>query len=127
MPIYTKVPGIAGESTEQPFEGQVQLLSFQWGEGRPAGAGRPVSSEIVVTKNADHASADLIKAVLNGPQSPSGIFTIVSSAQQTQTVVAKFTATPMLFTGLSVSSTGDRPGESLSISFTKLRFDYPPR
>ncbi len=134
-PIYMNFPNIQGDVLTKGFDNQIQLDSFQWGVGRaissPTGgttreASAPSVSEITITKVMDKSSPLLLQSSLVGQ--PVGPVTI-SFVKQTGTglvTYAQYTLENVLISGYSVSSGGDNPTESLSLSFTKVAFKFTP-
>ena len=134
-PIYMNFPNIQGDTITKGFENQIQLDSFQWGVGRaissPPGsgireAGAPSISEITVTKLMDKASPLLLQSSLVGQAVGPVTITFVKDSGTGPIRYAQYTLENVLISGYSVSSGGDNPSESLSLSFTKIAFMFTP-
>ena len=132
-PIFMKYGTIKGDVTAQGYDTWISLDSFQFGISRPATMsgtvkefGAPVISEITITKPMDVSSTQLLQEALAG----TGQTVTIDFAQATGTgplsTYAQYVLTNAVVTGYSVSSGGDRPMESISISFSKVSFTYTP-
>ena len=129
-PIYMNYGTIKGDVTAAGHEGSIELNSFQWGVSRgissPTGgsadreASAPSVSELVVTKTMDKASPLLVQQALGGTGQTVTIDLVTSSGF----TYATYTLENVLISGYSVSSGGDRPTESISLSFTKILFKF---
>src|SRR4051794_7050959 len=135
MPIYMKVDGVNGDVTASGHEDWIEVKSFEWGVGRgittPVGgtkdreAGVPSVSEIVVTKDSDIATADLLKKALTGDGVTVKFDFCMTGASQF-TPFYQFELTNVLISGYSLNggggSSNGRPTESVSLNFTKVQF-----
>jgi type VI secretion system secreted protein Hcp len=135
MTIYLKCDKAKGSSTTKGFEEQIELNSLQFGAGvgigSPRGGDRTTSepsvSEINISKKVDKASEDLLKALLKG-ESLGKVeisFTAASNGEAVAYLVLKIEE--VLVSGLSVSSSGDFPNESVSLNFAKLEWAFTGR
>src|SRR6185312_2565050 len=105
----------------------IEVNSFQWGVGRgissPTGgssdreASAPSVSEIVVTKPTDASSVALLTEALQGEGQPVTI-DFTKTDKGNLTTFLTYTLTNTMVSGLSLSSGGDRPQESVSFNFT---------
>jgi type VI secretion system secreted protein Hcp len=136
MAIFMEYDGgsIKGDATADSHLDWVSLTSCQFGVGR--GISTPVGSaknreastasvsEIVVTKPMDAASGPLWRElVANTSGKPVTIdFTSTSGGADNTYMYIKLENT--LVSGMSFSSGGDRPLESLSLNFTKIETKY---
>jgi len=134
MPIFMNYPSIPGDVTAEGHEAWIELSSFQWGVGRGIGAAAsseadregsaPSVSEIVVTKNSDIASNNLLRASLGLPPAAEGQKVNIDFCKTDQgklEAYLQYELTNTLVSGYSVSSGGDRPSESLSLNFTAVQ------
>jgi type VI secretion system secreted protein Hcp len=119
MPIYMNVDGVQGDVTAAGHESWIEVKSFEFGVGRgittPVGgtkdreAGVPSVSEIVVTKDSDIATADLMKKALTGD----GVtvkFDFVMTGKSQFTPFYQFELTNVLISGYSLNGADDRVG-----------------
>lgn len=121
--IYIKYDGIDGEVTAKGHEKWIELHSFQWGVSNGGGSAQP--SEVNVSSFISAASPKLFIATVNGTTIPSATIDFVTAAQPIQPYL-QYELENVLISGYSVSSGGDRPVESLSLNFTKIKFSYVP-
>lgn len=131
-PIFMQFQGITGEVTAKNFTGDIQINSFQWGVRRAIGGlgtgrvlGMPSLSEIVITKVLDKASPTLVNDLLTGVSTPEVDIFFVNNGRNAQTY-AEYKLQNVLISSYSVSSSGDRPTESLSLNFSKITFTEIP-
>lgn len=135
MPIYVNYEGIEGDVTESGHAKWIEVSSFQWGVGRgitsPVGgsadreASAPSVSEVVVTKPNDVASVKLLDAAYQGEGKLVKIDFCRTDKSKLQ-VYLQMTLTNTMISGFSMSSGGDRPSESVSLSFTKVEYKVTP-
>jgi type VI secretion system secreted protein Hcp len=129
MPIYMQYgSSIKGDVTSKGHESWISISSFQWGLGRAittsqgsaenrTATGASVS-EITVTKNLDPASGDLMQDMLKGSLKTD--VQIDFTETKDNNVYLSFKLTNTGISGISASSGGDRPTESVSLNFTKI-------
>jgi len=134
MAIYMKYADIEGDTTAKSHEQWITLQSCQFGVGR--GISTPVGSshnreastcsvsEIVVTKMLDAASGPLWQELVKNTSGKDVTidFTSTSGGADNTYMFVKLTNT--LISGMSFSSGGDRPSESVSLNFTKIETKY---
>jgi type VI secretion system secreted protein Hcp len=135
MAIYLKYDGIDGEATHDSHKKWIDVHSLSFGIGRaistPSGsaanreASEPSVSEVVITKLMDSASPKLMVESATGAAGKTVKIDLVSTGSPGNTYVT-YTLTNALISSYSVSSGGDRPSESLSISFTKIEYKFTP-
>ncbi len=125
---------IPGDVTAAGHEKWIEINSFQFGVTRTisntAGsadrqASAPSVSEIVITKLMDKSSPLLFKEALSGNGKPVTIDFVTSGGGPSgPTVYAQYKLENVLISGYSTSSGGDRPTESISLSFTKITYTF---
>ncbi len=133
MAIYVKYtsPTVAGDVTTQGFADQFEVQSYQFGVGRGVGtatgasgnreASTPSVSEITLTKNLDQASGGLLKEAFSGAGKAGAVISFVRTDGGGGVTYLEITLTNVMVSGYSMSSGGDRPSESISLNFTKMR------
>lgn len=135
MAIYMKYGALDGEVTAVGYEKWVQCHSFQFGVGRgiaaPGTGGgskreatAPSVSEMTVTTTTDSFSPLILKEALGGKATEVKIELTQTDAAGKQIAFQKYVLTNTLVSGLSTSTGGDRPSESLSLNFTKFESLY---
>lgn len=135
MGLYLKYDGIDGEATEQNHKKWIDISSLQWGVGRAIStssgsaanreASEPSVSEVTITKTLDAASPKLFVESATGAAGKT-VKIDVTTTGSGGLVYCTYTLTNALVSAYSVSTGGDRPMESVSISFTKLEFKFTP-
>lgn len=128
-------PELKGDSIIDKHTDWINLSSFQFGVGRAisvAGAGidretsNPSFSEIVVTKSMDVASVFLMMEAACGKSLTKATFHWIQTSgtdQSGQHFLEVILQDPIL-SGYSISSGGDRPTESISISYNAITVQY---
>lgn len=136
MPIYMKYDGIDGSVTAAGHEKWIELHSAQMGvnrhvtsaqgRGENREAGVPSVSEIVVTKDLDAASTNLVRASLYGEGKKVKIDFCKTDKDKFEPYL-QLELENTLVSNYSVSGSGgdahSRPMESLSLNFTKIQFN----
>lgn len=135
MAIYLKYDGIDGEATHNDHKKWIDVGSLQFGVGRaiatPSGstanreASEPSVSEITVTKQYDASSPHLFVESCTGAAGKTVKIDLVSTGSPGVTY-GQYTLTDTLVSAYSISTGGDRPTESISLSFTKIEFKLTP-
>ncbi len=135
MAIYVKYEGIDGEATHETHKKWLDVGSIQWGVGRaistPSGstanreASEPSVSEVTITKLMDSSSPKLFTESCTGAVGKKVEIHLVTTGSPGNTYV-QYTLTNALLSSYSMSSGGDRPSESIAISFSKLEFKFIP-
>ena len=129
MAVYMKYGKIKGDVTTKQFEHWIALHSFQWGVGRHIDSQHGVGqsrqgnhasvSEIVVTKVLDPASLHILTDIFKGKlETEVDIHFTHTDAANHAYLKIKLWETGI--SGYSVSTSGDRPHESLTLNFTKI-------
>lgn len=139
MAIYVKYtsPAIEGGVTTAGYEKQFEVHSFQFGIGRGVGsptggstnreATTPSVSEITMTKELDEASGNLIKEAYSGAGKATAIISFVRTDAGGGVTYLEYTLSNVMLSGYSVSSSGDKPSESISLNFTKIETKITPQ
>ncbi len=135
MAIYLKMDGIDGDATHDEHKKWITVESLQWGVGRAiatmAGstknreASEPSVAELTIAKQMDGSSVYLFQEACTGQVGKEVKVHMVSTGSPGQTYL-EYTLSDTLVSGYSVSSGGDRPSESISLSFTKVLMKYIP-
>jgi type VI secretion system secreted protein Hcp len=134
MAIFLKYGSIKGETTQVTHKDWIEINSMQFGVGRGISSGvgggskreatAPSVSEITLTKTMDIASNLILKEALGGKAVDVKIEVTQTDNSGKHVAYLKYVLTNTLISGYSLSSGGDRPSESLSLSFTKIDSEY---
>lgn len=135
MAIYMKIDGIDGGVTAKGHEKWIELDSAQWGVGRGIAMGvgasgkreasNPTVSEVSVTKMMDKTSSLLFQEACIGKGKKVTLHLVKTGADELQTYM-EYILEECMISGYSVSTGGDRPSESISLSFDKMTMSYTP-
>ena len=134
-PIYMNYDNlnIQGDVTAEGHLNWIELNSFQWGVSRAissptSGTAREASApsvgEITITKMMDKSSPSLLQQTLAGEGKPVVIDLVKPDGRGGLVTYAEYKLENVLISAYSVSSGGDNPTESLSLSFTKVQFIF---
>ena len=135
MAIVVKYGDITGESKIEGFTDFFEVGSFQLGFGRGIGSARGTStresstvsiSEIVVTKNTDGTSIDLMTQACEGKLDAKVTIVFLRTGSGQAEEYLKYELEGTGISGYSLSSGGDRPTESVSFNFDKVTMSYTP-
>ena len=132
---FLKIDGIDGESTDDRHKGEIEILSFSWGEttagtmtrGGGGGAGKVSMQDFHFTMAMNKASPKLFLACATGEHIKEATLTLRKAGSDRQEyLVVKFT--DLLVSSYQTGgSSGDVvPTESFSLNFSKIEFEYRP-
>ena len=134
MAIYLKYADVNGSSTAQSHEQWITCESISWGGGRAIGTptgsakNREASmvsiSEVVISKNQDNSSPELLKRSYVGTDGEDVTIHLTTTSNEGVNTIMELKLTNTLVSGFSVSSGGDRPSESVSMNFTKIESTF---
>jgi type VI secretion system secreted protein Hcp len=135
MSIFLKFDSIKGSVTDAKFKDQIELGSFQWGAGLGVSnshggdrtTSQPSVSEITCTKHVDKATEKLFKSLLKGESVGKGVISFTAASKGENVAYATLTIEEVIISGLSMSSGGDIPSESVSLNFTKFDWCFTGR
>jgi type VI secretion system secreted protein Hcp len=123
-----EIESIPGESAEPGHVGQIELQSWKntvpLGVAVGASARAPSVSEIVVTKQTDKATPQLMLACAMGSHIPTAILHVLTSG--TRETFLKVTMSDCLVSSFSngATQTGLVPTDQFSLNFTRIAFEY---
>jgi type VI secretion system secreted protein Hcp len=136
MAAYLKLGKIKGESLAEGHKGSdgwIEVGSVQWGCGRaistPVGgsskreASSPQVSEVRVSKRMDSTSPLLAQEAVAGVAEDCEIHLTETGTDKLE-VYLTVKLSNCIVSGYSMSSSGDRPVEALSLNFTKIEYMY---
>lgn len=133
MAIYMQMGKIKGNVTAEGHKDWIELTSFQMGVGRAIStavgkakdreASAPSISEITVSKIMDESSPFLFQEATVGLAQKVTIDFVTTGASKIETYL-QYVLENCMVSGYSMSSGGDRPSETVSLSFTKITSNY---
>jgi type VI secretion system secreted protein Hcp len=123
MGLFMQYPGLNGDSTEKGYEGWVTLSSVNFGASRSVDvavgsaksreAKSPTISAVTVTKKLDASSAGLFRASVSLAQ---GVNVTIAFTKTGGETYLKYSLSNVLISGYHISTAGDFPVETVSIS-----------
>ncbi|WP_018693251.1 Hcp family type VI secretion system effector [Algicola sagamiensis] len=131
---YLKYGSIKGEATAESFKDMITVLSLDWNVSREISAhtgtamDREASAarlgQVMITKLQDKASPDLFKESTIGKGQPA-TFHITKQGDKVEEIM-KIDLTDAMISSYSVSVQGDRPVETITISYTEMMMTVTP-
>lgn len=127
---FLKLDGIEGESLDAKHKGEIEVLSYHWGEtqGTPGSAARVNMDALAVTKFLDKSSPKLARACALGRVIPTATLVLVHATRTGAQPFMTYQLTNALVT--SVQAGGSAQGESgvpieeIALSFSKICWIY---
>lgn len=136
---FLKIDGIEGESTDAMHKGEIEILSWSWGEtntgvmsragGGGGGAGKVNIQDFHFTTVMSKASPKLFEACATGQHIKEAVL-IARKAGGDQQEYLKITLTDVLISSYQTggsSGDGGIPIDSFSLKFAKIEFEYKPQ
>lgn len=134
---FLKIDGIEGESTDKTHNGEIEILSFSWGEtnagtmtrGGGAGAGKVSMQDFHFTTVMSKASPKLFESCATGQHIKEAVLTArKAGGEQQDYLIVKMTDVfiSSYQTGGS-SGDGGVPTDTFSLNFAKIEFEYKPQ
>jgi type VI secretion system secreted protein Hcp len=134
MAIYIKYADLNGVVSTKGYERWMEVQSMQWGVHRGIAsstgsdtkreASAPSVSEIVVTKTMDGISPLLLKEAIFGKACEVKIHLTQTDHGGKHVAYQKYILSGTMISSYSISSSGERPMESMSMSFSKFDSEY---
>lgn len=131
MPIFLKMEPVKGEAKQKGFEAQLEVQSFQWGAG--IGASResggfsfsaPSVSEISLTKSMDSGSLSVVTEMFKATHIKEALLTFARAEGGSLVKYLEIKLGNPYITGYSMSSGGDRPSESISLTYKTIELNW---
>lgn len=134
MAIYLKIPGVKGQTQVDGHKDELEVNSFQFGAGiavtntttnQDRTSGVPSFSEITVSRTSDSATPQLLQKLSQGEVlAGDSIITFVREDKGVLLKLITVTMTDVVVSGVSLSSGGEPPMESISLNFAKIKVEY---
>ena len=131
MGIYMRYGNIKGDATQDGFEKWINILNFGWdeavkrdikthtGRGRNREQGQPHIQRITITKEVDHASGPLYKALCTVPKAEECTIAFVRTDEGGDEYL-EYKLTDTLLQHLKISGKGERAQEIWTLDFTRI-------
>jgi len=134
---FLKLDGISGESKDSKHKGEIELLSFSFGEtnsggsgGGGGGAGKVQMSDFSFTARTTKASPQLFLSCAQGKHLKQAILTVrKAGGSQQEYLIIKLNDVLVSSYALGGSEGGGDgdPQDVFSLNFVKLSYDYKPQ
>lgn len=135
MPIYFQIDQINGDATHETHKQWMDIQSMHWNVSRNVNtlagaaanreASEPAVSEVTLTKVSDSSSTKLFQEACTGRQGREATIHMVTTGSPGE-VYIEYKLHNALVASYTVSSTGDRPVEQVTLNFTKMEVKYTP-
>jgi type VI secretion system secreted protein Hcp len=128
---FLKIDGIDGESQDDKHKGEIEVLSWSWGEsqagqvahGGGGGAGKVSMQDLHFTMRTSKASPKLFLHCATGKHIPQATLTARKAGDRPLEYL-KYKLTDVLVSSYQISSGGDNPSDEVSLNFTRLEVEY---
>jgi type VI secretion system secreted protein Hcp len=130
---FLKIDGITGESTDSKHKGEIEVLSWSWGESHPAppggggggGAGKVEMTDFHVSANFTKASPQLLLACASGKHFKNAVLAGRRGGAKGQGDFLTFSLTDVLVSSFQTGgTTAEAPLDSVSLNFAKIEVTY---
>jgi type VI secretion system secreted protein Hcp len=130
--MFLKIEGIDGEASDKNHEGEIDVLSWSWGMTQSGsaggGAGKVNVQDLSFTKFIDKSTPKLYEKLANGEHIPEIKLSISDKKYSGNETYLTYTLTDVLVSSVSTGGSDgkDRPTESISLNFEKIKITYQP-
>ena len=136
--MFLKIDGApyAGESADKKHKGEIDVMSFSWGEsnsgsagyGGGAGSGKVNMQDFNFTMRTCKASPNLALACATGEHIKEATLTVRKAGKEQQDfLIVKFTDLLVSSYQVSGGAGEELPMESISLNFGKIEVSYSPQ
>jgi type VI secretion system secreted protein Hcp len=122
---YLKIGDIKGESTDEKHKGEIEVLSWSWGESAPragltAVVARPAAGpgRLTITKPVDSSSPELARAAASGRKFERMTVTLPPSRAGGKYLTV--TLRDVVISSVQQSGSGDTPTESVAFAYGRV-------
>jgi type VI secretion system secreted protein Hcp len=129
---FLKLDGIPGESVDAKHKGEIDVLSWSWGESHPTpvspggggGSGKVAMTDLHVSANLSKASPQLLLACAAGTHIKGAVLT-GRKGGKAQAEFLTFSLSDVLVSAYQTGgATAEAPLDSISLSFSKIEMTY---
>ena len=129
---FLKIEGIDGESTDSKHKGEIDVMSWSWGEtnsghmaGSGQGAGKVSMQDFNFNSHGSKASPKLMLGCANGEIFKSALLTVRKAGKDQQEYI-KIKLTDVLISSYQTGGSAGEivPGDQFSLNFAKIEFEY---
>jgi type VI secretion system secreted protein Hcp len=131
---FLKVEGIDGESEDSKHKGEIDVLSWAWGEtqsgthhvGGGGGAGKVAIQDFSFVMKVNKASPKLMQACASGEHIKKAVLACRKAGKEQQEFL-KVTMSDVLVSSYQTAGAGGAdiiPSDHISLNFAKIEFEY---
>jgi len=136
---FLKLDGVTGESTKDKHQGEIELMSFSWGASNPTTAGHGTGmaagkvsvSDFSIMKVTDKASPTLFGNCCSGKHfATAKVFIQKATGSTTGETYLEYDFDNVFVTSIQWAGNSggdDRPTESVSFAYEKVKISYKPQ
>lgn len=129
--MFLKVAGVTGEAGDSSHKGEIEVLSWSWGQDAPTtqagqATGRASMSELSVVKRVDVATPVLMSYLRQHKLAATATLT-VRKAGTTPLEYFKMEMTNVRVTALVTDTQGPELVDRVRLGFTKIKVTYTPQ
>ncbi|MDR1269080.1 MAG: type VI secretion system tube protein Hcp [Planctomycetaceae bacterium] len=133
--MFLKIDGIKGECTIEKYKDQIEIYSFSLGFSQPTSAlrssegggtvARPHCGDISFSKRYDISSPSICQTLWAGKTIKEVALTLCRS-DDTNAMIDYMTIklSNVVISNYNISGGGDLPGETFSMNYSKIEFNY---
>ena len=134
---FLKIDGVDGESTDARHKGEIELLSFTWGEskvvaasagGSGGGAGKVQLHDLHFVAHTSKASPQLLMACASGQHLKTAVLTVRHAGKDPlEFLVIKLADVLVTSYAVAGDAAQAQPSDQISLNFAQIAFDYRPQ
>lgn len=134
---FLRIAGVSGESVDSKHKGEIEVLSWSWGESNPAqpgggggggAAGKVQMQDLVFTTQVSKASPTLMLACASGKHFKDAVLTARKAGKEQQEFLTLSLSDVLVSTYQTGGAEGEVvPSESVSLNFSKIQVEYKPQ
>ena len=130
--MFLDIEGVQGESKDEAFKNKIDIDSWSFGctnagsmgRGGGGGSGKADFQDLMVTKQIDAASHELLKSVASGKHFPKAIISCRKAGGEKQHTYLVITMEDVFCSSFQTSGAGQLPIESFSLNYAKIKYEY---
>jgi len=128
---FLEIKEIEGESKDDKYKGQIELLSASmgvtnrgsFGAGGGGGSSKSDFQDVSITKMTDKASPKLMAACATGEHISKAVLHFRKAGKDQQEYLT-ITLSNVFVSSYQAGGHGDIPSESISLNFSKIEYQY---
>jgi type VI secretion system secreted protein Hcp len=134
--FFLKIDGVQGESRDSRHKGEIEVLSWSWGESNPAapadggaGAGKVAIQDLSYSANVSTATPVLVQACATGKRFASAVLTVRKPSAANDFEYLTFSMTDVGVASVQEGGSGgeDSLVESVTLAFRSFHLQYTPQ